>query len=242
MDWSRVITMSISNPRAALAATYFKCMMNADKEFRKTWRLIRQTKGFLSKSESYALYFLAKNVTQNGSLVEIGSYEGRSTIALAAGAEVPGVKVYAIDPHTGAQSGFEHELKIDTWGSFCENTKSFSNIHPIKKLSVDAIGDLGPEKIELQFIDGWHSENAVDEDINFYLPFMAFKFTIVFDDWGDPGVSAGITKNLTKLPPVIGIVGKDLIFSNNEFISKSLIARCIKWKTPKNLLMKYTIV
>ena len=111
----------------------------------------------------------------------------------------------------------------------------------MRKLSVDATGDIGHKKIELQFVDGWHSEKAVDEDINSYLPFRAKHFTIVFDDWGDPGVSAGISKNLKILPPVIGAFGKVLVFSNNDRVVNSFIGKCIKRRTPSSGLKAYTL-
>jgi hypothetical protein len=226
-----------NDPKAALASIMFKVAMNSDKKFRKIWKLINKTRGYLSKSEAYVLYFAAKKCSFLGSIVEIGSYEGKSTIALGAS----GVTVYAIDPHTGAQSGFETESEIDTWDSFLSNTKGFSSIQPVRKLSVDATGDIGNKKIELMFVDGWHSEKAVDEDINYYLPFSAEHFTIVFDDWGNAGVSAGIIKNLNKLPPVIGAFGKVLIFSNNDFIVKSFVGKCIKNRTSSSALKVFTL-
>jgi hypothetical protein len=233
----RFATIILCDPKAALAAVMFKLAMNLDKKFRKIWKLVDKARGYLSKSEAYVLYFSAKKCSSLGTIVEIGSYEGRSTIALGGA----GVTVYAIDPHTGAQSGFETESKINTWDAFLSNTKDFTSIRPVRKLSVDATGDIGDKKIELMFVDGWHSEKAVDEDIITYLPFRAEHFTIVFDDWGDTGVSAGIIKNLKILPPVIGAFGKVLIFSDNDRVVKSLIGKCIKKKTSSSVLKTYTL-
>jgi len=45
------------------------------------------------------LYTLATQVPINGKIIEVGSYQARSTIALALGAKVAGAKVWAIDHH-----------------------------------------------------------------------------------------------------------------------------------------------
>jgi hypothetical protein len=227
----RFAALILCDPKAALAAVMFKLAMNSDIKFRKIWKLVDKTRGYLSKSEAYVLYFSAKKCSFLGTIVEMGSYEGRSTIALGGA----GVKVYAIDPHTGAQFDIEPKDHVDTWDAFISNTKCFTSIQPVRKLSVDATGDIGDKKIELMFVDGWHSEKAVDEDINSYLPFRAEHFTIVFDDWGYAPVSAGIIKNLKILPPVIGAFGKVLIFSDSDRLVKSFIGKCIKRRTPSVL-------
>lgn len=54
--------------------------------------------GFLHPDEPAFLAGLAAQVSVGQCIVEIGSYRGRSTIALAHGAQ-EGVLVYAVDPH-----------------------------------------------------------------------------------------------------------------------------------------------
>jgi hypothetical protein len=206
-----------------------------DKIFNKNWTSVDHVRGWLSAHEAYLLYYLASKCSGSGSIVEIGSYEGRSTIALALGAE-NGEIVYAIDPHTGDKTEIEAGLVIDTWDAFLKNTKNFTCVQPIRKFSIDATKDIGAKSIELIFIDGWHSEKAVDEDINSYLPLCSEKATVVFDDWNYSEVSAGIKKNLRMLPPIIGAVGKDLLFSNNDRVTKSFLARVIRITTPRWVL------
>ena len=226
------ITLSLKSPKRALNAGIFKLIMNIDFKFRVSFQIIDRAFGFLSKSEAFALYFLAKNCVFGQNILEIGSLEGRSTLALASGAR-NGVKVYAVDPHTGEQKGL-NRAQSSTWEVFLNNTKNFSCIIPIRKYSKDAKKDIG-EKISLQFIDGWHSENAVDADINNFLPCLNKEFTIVFDDWGDSGVQAGIKKNLNVLPPFLGSVGKMVIFTNSDKVISSRFGKCIKNKTDSSL-------
>lgn len=234
------ITLFFKNPKNGLNALIYKTITIVDFKFKKSFKVIDKAFGFLSKSEAFALYTLAKNCVLDQNILEIGSLEGRSTLALASGAQ-NGVKVYAVDPHTCEQKGLERTQR-STWEVFLNNTKNFSCIIPIRKYSKDATNDVG-KNISLQFIDGWHSENAVDADINNFLPYLAKEFTLVFDDWGDSGVQAGIKKNLNFIPPFLGCVGKMVIFTNNDKVINSLFGKCIKNRTDTKLqlLFRYQI-
>src|SRR5690242_12929620 len=63
--------------------------------------------GHLSPNEAQLLYDLAAAVPQDGVIVEIGSYQGKSTVCLGLGAKEAGARVYAIDPHEDKQEN-EH--------------------------------------------------------------------------------------------------------------------------------------
>ncbi|MDC2943539.1 hypothetical protein [Bacillus thuringiensis] len=64
--------------------------------------IIEHTEGWLSPHEQVALLHLPSMVDHlNGDIVEIGSYKGKSTIALALGSSLMSKKkrpIYAIDP------------------------------------------------------------------------------------------------------------------------------------------------
>ena len=67
--------------------------------------ILADVEGWLLIEEAYALYELACAIPVNAVIVEIGSYRGRSTIALALGAKQKGAVVYAIDPHHIHEAG-----------------------------------------------------------------------------------------------------------------------------------------
>jgi MMP 1-O-methyltransferase len=65
-------------------------------------RIVSDVAGWLDPDEGRLLYRLAAEADPAGHIVEIGSWHGRSTIWLAAGARAGrGARVFAIDPHTG---------------------------------------------------------------------------------------------------------------------------------------------
>src|SRR2546422_11389447 len=65
--------------------------------------------GWLYFNEAWALHEMVRNLGSREPavyVVEIGSWKGRSTIALALGVQARGAgTVFAIDPHTGAPDG-----------------------------------------------------------------------------------------------------------------------------------------
>ncbi|MDZ5610671.1 class I SAM-dependent methyltransferase, partial [Bacillus pseudomycoides] len=64
--------------------------------------IVENIEGWLSKYEQFALLHLPSMVDHlSGDIVEIGSYKGKSTVALALGSSLLSTKkrpIYAIDP------------------------------------------------------------------------------------------------------------------------------------------------
>ena len=137
-------------------------------------------KGFLSDKEAKKLQELFLNVHHLGSVLEIGTYCGKSTLNFALIAKKIGGLIYTIDHHTGSE---EHQLgeeyhdedlydkrlkKFNTLPEFLKNLRS-SNLDnfiiPIISKSSDASKTFS-EQISLLFIDGGHSLEAALSDYN----------------------------------------------------------------------------
>ncbi|MDP2289453.1 MAG: class I SAM-dependent methyltransferase [Actinomycetota bacterium] len=152
----------------------------------------------------------------SSAVVEIGSYLGRSTVAIASG--VSGAPIYAVDPHTGDITEAQRGELVDTYSEFMHNIEAAGALHkitPMRMMSVSAAAQYSGPPIGFLFVDGWHSADAVEEDIRNWQPYFADEITVIFDDWQEPEVSAGITRVLSLLPHVVGSIGKDLIFTNS---------------------------
>ena len=77
------------------------------------WHAVaRAAKGVLPDDEGMALHRVALDCGMTGApLVEIGSYCGKSTVYLGAGARQAGTVLFTVDHHRGSeemQSGWEH--------------------------------------------------------------------------------------------------------------------------------------
>ena len=137
-------------------------------------------KGFLSDKEAKKLQELFLKVHHLGSVLEIGTYCGKSTLNFALIAKKIDGLIYTVDHHTGSE---EHQLgeeyhdedlydkrlkKFNTLPEFLKNLRS-SNlgrfIIPIISKSSDASKTFS-ESISLLFIDGGHSLEAALCDYN----------------------------------------------------------------------------
>jgi ornithine carbamoyltransferase len=98
-----------------------------------------------------------------GSIVEIGSFKGRSTICLARGSKAGrNVRIYAIDPHRGtAYEDFKRNLAV---------TDIEDIVTHVRRPSQEALPAIGDQPIELLFIDGNHKYPMVLEDFEQYVP------------------------------------------------------------------------
>lgn len=120
---------------------------------------------WLSKREERLLAYFARK--SDGLIVEIGSYQGKSTVAMA---KVTNNKVYAIDPHY-----------LKSYAKFLANTKKYKNIIPVKKTSKVANKNW-LEKISLLNIDGNHEYKFAKQDLKLWLPYLKDNGVVICHD------------------------------------------------------------
>lgn len=142
-------------------------------------------KGWLSKSEGALLYRLAQSV--QGNIVEIGSYEGRSTLYLARAKQISGSgRVIAIDTFKGSS---EHRKfgDIDTYDSFMSNMQRMrtADVIDVKRGYSYDIADDFNEDIDMLFIDGSHEYEHVKRDFIMWAPKVRENGIIAFHDMID---------------------------------------------------------
>ena len=146
---------------------------------------IHQLNGWFSLEEGRAMHQWAKNLTGKGVIVEIGSWQGKSTICLGNGS-LRGQKtmIYAIDPHTGSTEHHQEKGQVWTFDQFKKNIEQAqvdSIVHPIVKMSWDAAIDFH-HPIELIFIDGAHDYESVTRDFNDWFPKVVEGGLMTFHD------------------------------------------------------------
>jgi predicted O-methyltransferase YrrM len=210
--------------------------IRVEKEFKMLYsEEIDSIEGWLSIEESFLLYSSAKSISPDESVIEIGSYEGRSTVALGKALKKKKRNtaqfVYSIDPHTGDITEVQQGLKIDTWNNFISNMNNCDLqevITPIRLTSDAAVSYVAEVRAGLLFIDGWHSYDAVKKDIQNYLPLTTPQGIVIFDDWRQPEILKAILEAIQDLPDLLGFVGKDLVFSNSESFNRSRLGRVLK--------------
>lgn len=136
--------------------------------------------------EKRLLWNLARAVS-SGVIVEIGSFEGYSTIILAKALGDWG-KVYAIDPHTGKISEADEEESPycghDTWPRLNEHIRQSSVSYAVSSLKLKSEeAEKGWDKpVGLLWIDGSHKYEDVKKDFSIWRKHLVPGGVVVFHD------------------------------------------------------------
>lgn len=145
------------------------------------------TEGWFEPEDINAIYdIVSGNATKGGRVVEVGSWKGRSTYAIAGACEEVGAKLTCIDSFKGLLLGPEH-IKWNLYhgdnGYYSEgNTRSIlpdfkknvaefldkGIITIVEGDSRTAHKDLKDESCDVVFIDGDHDEPVIGQDLDNY--------------------------------------------------------------------------
>ncbi len=132
---------------------------------------ILEIDGWLMQGEVCALYHYAlEAVRTHGSeaeIVEIGSYQGRSTVALGlACKEAQKGIVHAIDPHRDSlEQKFLHSPTLDILKQNISKFRLKKYVNVVVADSIHALKKFHSRKIVLVFIDGDHAYKEVQKDV-----------------------------------------------------------------------------
>lgn len=191
--------------------------------------LTKSIHGWSTLDELEFLYQTAGSVEKRGVIVEIGSWQGRSTVCLAQGSRKGNnVKVYAIDPFTGSSENQKPGLKIWTLDDFKNNLSKAGIQDMVVTLvatSEEAARDWN-KPIEFLFIDGAHEYEFVEKDFLFYSPYIINGGIIAFHD------TAPNLKAVFSGLPSLGLPGpkkvvEKYIFKSRQFKNIGLIGSII---------------
>jgi len=158
--------------------------------------------------ESNFLYRCARDGYGNGSIVEIGSFKGRTTICLALGSKLKGrEKIYAVDPLIDPQIRQQFTENI-------KKAKVDDYVIPLFKKSEEAISDF-TAPTRLLFIDGCHEYEEVKKDILLWKKHLIEGGIIAMHDYlpeNYPNFLAGVNKAVNEC-----------IINSDEFIVEGCI-------------------
>ena len=127
--------------------------------------------GWLTAGQAAALYQAARRCPEHGTIVEIGSFRGRSTVVLASAAP-RGASVVAIDPHAGNDrgpqeiNGFVDEADEDHV-EFLRNLDRAGvrgRVRHVRRYSSEA-HDAVAGPIHVLYVDGAHRYAPARQDI-----------------------------------------------------------------------------
>jgi predicted O-methyltransferase YrrM len=134
------------------------------------------------------LFESARRLPPNANIVEIGSFEGRSTCCLAAACRGTEKRVFAIDTFDGGSD----LPRCNSFPAFSKNLKRCgleSYVEPIKCLSTQ-VAKTWNKPIHLLFVDGSHYYEEVLADFSGFFPRVVGGGIVAFHDVDEtkPGV------------------------------------------------------
>jgi predicted O-methyltransferase YrrM len=159
--------------------------------------------GWMTPGQASTLFDAATRCPDDGLIVEIGSFRGRSTIVLASAAS-PGVDLVAIDPHAGNDrgpqefDGFEDEA-ADDHRIFLDNLSRAGVADRVRHLRMFSDAALAQieRPIDVLYIDGAHRYAPALADIRHYGDRVADGGTmLIHDSFSSIGVTLAILRHL----------------------------------------------
>jgi SAM-dependent methyltransferase/predicted O-methyltransferase YrrM len=138
--------------------------------------LVRDIPGWFTDDQVAVLYDEAKKLSPGEKVVEIGSYQGRSTVVIAKAVK-EGVEVVAIDPHAGNDRGPQQwecpaEAGEEDHQAFLANlaragvADKVRHVRKPSQLALDALGPNCNHCVSLLFIDGAHRVKPAYQDLD----------------------------------------------------------------------------
>ena len=142
-------------------------------DYKTIWERVEPIEGWLTKPEALALAQIAARVaitTPQAAIVEVGSWLGRSTIAIAAAVSQvsAATRIHAIDPHTGDLGWPFDRVAGPTWDKFRENLRSAGveeHVIPYRSCAVDVKWE---SPIGMLFLDAEHDWTSVRRDFSHF--------------------------------------------------------------------------
>lgn len=164
--------------------------------------------GWMDPNDGGVLYQLARFVAPAASVVELGSWKGRSTAWLAHGLRDRGAgRLVAVDTWAGTANEPDHARRLAGYGpdqlfeEFRANLRGLgleAQVEPWRMTTLEAARrwDRGTS-IGLLHVDADHAYEGVRADFEHWAPFVVRGGLVVFDDvpsWPGP------TRLVTELP------------------------------------------
>ncbi len=153
-------------------------------------RSYKEIHGFLAPREAVGLYQMAARLGPNSTIVEIGSWKGKSTCCLAKG--LRSGRLIAIDPFNAAGDEGSTEIYAKTRGElplleqFRNNMTQrgvMDKIEIWQGTSQDFADRIKTIGIDLLFIDGDHSIEGCNTDYQLYSPSLKSGGFLLFRDF-----------------------------------------------------------
>jgi predicted O-methyltransferase YrrM len=170
----------------------------ADAEFSAAWSQCESIPGWLTEAQAAELWAAAR-ATPGATVVEIGSHQGRSTVALGSGAAAVSATVVAIDPFLD-----KPVLGGQQTRTMFERHVAQAGLAHVIKLEADyssRVLERWTGQVDLLYIDGKHDYWSCTRDIAWADRMSAGALVFVHDAFSSVGVTSSLVRESLRLHP-----------------------------------------
>lgn len=174
-------------------------------------------------------YKLIVNLIDEGEIVEVGSWLGKSSsfMAVEIANSKKNIKFNCVDTWQGSEEHSSHELIVKDllYKKFLENINPVKDfINPIRKTSLEASKDFKDKSLDFIFIDAGHSYEDVRDDIAAWYPKLKDGGYIAGHDYSQawPGVEKAVKEFCDKNNIIFTLIEQSCWLFKKQFKSKNV--------------------
>lgn len=153
--------------------------------------------GWFNLPQAVALQKIVKSLPVGSKVVELGSYKGRSSVAIASVLPTESI-LYCVDHFQGSEEHKKSNLDVaDLLETFTKNIEQFGvkdKICTLAMTTTQAAAKFDPETLDLVFVDAAHDYDSVKSDLLHWYPKIKPGGFLLCDDYevGWPGVMRAV--------------------------------------------------
>lgn len=156
-----------------------------------------QINGWFDLSQAIAIQTFVKQLPPRSKLVELGSFQGRSSVAIAA-VLPPESVLYCVDHFQGSEEHKQWNLDVSNLlEAFTSNIERFGvkdKIYTLSMSTTEAAQKFEPESVDLVLVDAAHDYDSVKADLLHWYPKLKPGGYLFCDDYQPewPGVMRAV--------------------------------------------------
>lgn len=162
--------------------------------FAEAWGRVQDVPGWLKEGQAQILWDEATKLGDGGTVLEIGSHQGRSTVILGEALRPKGGKVIAVDPFVEGKlfGGLSTKEKF-------ERNIAANDLEEVVELVQDYSTGLRPtwdRGFDLLYIDGKHDYWTLSDDLKWSVHLPEGGGIVIHDCYSSIGVTLGILRHV----------------------------------------------
>ncbi|MHC5610946.1 MAG: class I SAM-dependent methyltransferase, partial [Nostoc sp.] len=238
-DSDYILIMSNQNIRNGYAIFQRKTVSPVS--YQNIHNAVESIEGFMVTGQEEYLFNKVKSLPEDAVIVEIGSFKGRSTVAMAYACIGTKRKIYSIDTWDGNDADFSERQFFEVWQQNIQLNGLEQYIIPLRGYSHDVLKRwdklTNSKAIDFIFIDGSHQYLDVLKDFELSFSLVKNGGWIAFHDvvptWPGPEL---VWHNIAKL----GLVNHE--YSSTLACGQKSLAAITSTSTPELPIHFFTIV